>query len=77
MNGLIFPEHKRNANLSSFFRVCSENGARCWSKQNSLAVTMAPKKVYTVYCGKLCGTEEENEHKSKFYISVKCGWKLL
>lgn len=45
--------------------------------KTDLAVTMAPKKVYTVYCGKLCGTEEENEHKSKFYISVKCGWKLL
>lgn len=29
MNDLIFPEHKRNANLSRFFRVYSENGARC------------------------------------------------
>ena len=29
MNDLIFPGYKRNANLSSFFRVYSEIGARC------------------------------------------------
>lgn len=45
--------------------------------KTDITVTMAPKKVYAVYCGKSCGTEtEENEHKSKFYISVS-EWKLL
>lgn len=62
MNDLIFPEHKRNANLSRFFRIYSENGARCWSKQNlHIAVTMAPKKVHAVCFEKLYGSEV-NEH---------------
>lgn len=27
--------------------------------KTAITVTMAPKKVYAVYCGKLCGTETE------------------
>lgn len=66
MNDLIFPEHKRNANLSRFFRVCSENGAMCWSKQNiDIAVTMAPRKAYAVHLEKLYGAEV-NEIKINF-----------
>lgn len=53
MNGLIFPEHKENANLPRLFRVYGENGARCWSKQNvDIPVTMAPKKMHTNYIEK-------------------------
>lgn len=59
MNDLIFPEHKRNANLSSFFRVCNGNELDTGVSKTDTTVTMAPKKVYAVYYGKLCGTETE------------------
>lgn len=56
MNDLIFPEHKRNANFSGFV---VEMELDVGVSKTDITVTMAPKKVYAVYCGKLCSTETE------------------
>lgn len=54
MNDLIFPEHKRNANLSRFFSGFVVKMERdVGVSKADIAVTMAPKKVYAAYCGKL------------------------